>query len=185
MKKITFLLSGIIIFFSAQQLNSQTFDWESATDNGATVTQTVGGVTATVSAVRQGGFEDINLINGSGFEGTSANVVFADGGSNESLTVSFSSPISILKMRLFEAGTDPGFINWTFTPSGGGNSPITHSINNSNSAEYTFNWINVNSFTITRQDTGVDEFGLDDIILGTPCTDPDVPTVTSFSNFSL
>ncbi|APY08848.1 hypothetical protein BWZ20_11290 [Winogradskyella sp. J14-2] len=163
MKKIYptyyFLLFSIISF-------SQTFDWESATDTGNGISQTVSGITATFTSSYSS--DDSKLINGNGFAGSSGNVVYTyQTDSGESATVSFSSPVDITSVYALAPYTFSGTRTYTFTPSGGSNSSVNQDLTYGMGSTVTLNWTNVSSFTITSS-IGDDSFGLDDIVFTTP-----------------
>lgn len=150
-----FLLISIFSF-------AQTFDWESATDTGNGITQTVSGITATFTSSYSA--DDAKLIDGGGFSGSSGNVVYTyQTDSGESATVTFSSPIDITSVYTLAAYSYSGTRTYTFTPSGGSNSSVDQDLTYGTGATITLNWTNVTSFTITSS-IGSDSFALDDIV---------------------
>ncbi|WP_449405561.1 immunoglobulin domain-containing protein, partial [Mesonia oceanica] len=177
MKKITFLLSGLLLFFSAQQLSSQTvFDWETAADNGSSITQTVNGITATVT----NSSTNIDLVNGGGFAGSSGVVVYNPSPNQDSsITVSFSQAVDLKSIFALDADASGGS-TWTFTPNGGSNSPVSEPIAANSGKTVDLNWTNINSVTITSSQ-GNESFALDNVTLALPCSPPDVPTLTATS----
>ncbi|WGH75408.1 T9SS type A sorting domain-containing protein [Tenacibaculum tangerinum] len=192
MKKITFLLSGLFLLFSAQQLSSQTiFDWETATDNGANITQVVNGITATVT----NSSGNIDIIAVGGFAGSSGIIVFnPTANEDSSMTVSFSQAVNLESVFGFDAD-GAGGSTWTFTPTGGSNSPVSEPISASTGKTVNLNWTNVTSLTITST-LSVESFALDNITLAAPNTAPviaattagqtvnDNSTITPFSNIT-
>jgi hypothetical protein len=176
MKKIT-LLCSLFLLLHFVNLSGQNFDWESGTDNGANVTQTVSGITATVTS--NDGIVD--LLNAGGFDGTSGNLVFSNSGSETNMTITFDSSVNISTIYLFTA--DSGNGDWTLTPTGGTNSPVNESVPGSGGVLSTLNWTNVTAISITNTSGGTNNpyFGIDEITITSPCTDPDVPTVSATS----
>jgi hypothetical protein len=144
---------------------SQTFDWETATDTGSGITQTVSGVTATFTSSYSN--DDSKLVNGGGFSGSSGFLVYTyQTDSGDSATVTFSSPVDITSIYALSAYSFSGTRTWTFTPSGGSNSITNQDITYGTGSTVTVNWTNVNSFTITSS-VGDDSFGLDNIVFST------------------
>ena len=154
---------------------SQTFDWETAVDNGPTVSQSVNGVTAIFSTTAG----DADLVHGAGFSGSSGNVVLPEFSSDGTVTVSFSTAVNIESIYAFDGVGAPS-TNWTFTPSGGNNSAVVEFIPMNQGATVTVNWNAVTSFTISTIEGFYGALAIDDIILTTAptCSEPDVPTVT-------
>lgn len=149
---------------------SQTFDWETAVDNGNNIVQTVSSITATFTASN----DIVTLINGGGFAGSSGNVAFVDYPGAASATVSFSTPIDLLTLYAFNADDNVG-ATWTFTPTGGSNSNVVQYISATTGSTVTLNWTNITSFTITSTIPN-EYFGLDNIKLG---------STLSVENFSI
>ena len=150
---------------------SQTFDWETASNSGSGIVQTVSGITATFTTSAN----DQTLVNGGGFAGSSGNIVVpANLNSSVSATVSFSAPVDIATVFGLDADGS-GSSTWTFTPSGGSNSSVDQFISTLSSGTATLNWTSVNSFTITNSQ-GNESFGIDDIILGTTLSINDFTT---------
>lgn len=156
---------SILICLLSLQAFSQTFDWESAVDNGDNATQTVNGVTATVTTnIITSITDNIAVLEfWSGASGTSGKTVLTPAINNSnSLTVTFSAPIDIATIYAFDADRITGQV-WTFTPIGGSNAAVSQRIQNDMGSTLTVNWTNVTSFTITSAG-GNDTFGLDDIV---------------------
>ncbi len=157
--------------------NSQNFGWETATDNGATVTETINGVTATVS----NSSSDVQLRSDfNGFGGTSGNIVarqftfvttFYD--------FDFSAPVNIISIYVVEADGTQGPSNWVLTPTGGSNSAVVFPITDIQGKQVTVNWQGVTSFRLERQDGNVDTFAIDTIELGTSVSAPTVSTTAA------
>ncbi|MFD2826816.1 beta strand repeat-containing protein [Leeuwenhoekiella polynyae] len=160
-----------------QQLSSQTvFDWETATDNGTSITQTVNGITATVTNAST----NIDLVYGEGFAGSSGVVIYNPSPNQDSsITVSFSQAVDLKSIFALDADASVGS-TWTFTPNGGSNSPVSEPIPANLGKTVDLNWTNINSVTITSSQ-GNESFALDNVTLALPCTSPDVPTVTATS----
>ena len=171
MKKNTFLF---ILFTACFLLNfntySQTFDWETATDVGATVTHTVSGITATVSSSNNA----INLVDAGNINGTSGKVVFtANNNDNTNATISFSTSVNIATINAFDSQLS-GSSTWTFTPVGGSDSAVTASVTGT-VATVVLNWTGITGIVVTSSD-GNDSFGFDDIVLGAGTAAPTVIT---------
>ncbi|MFT4764322.1 MAG: hypothetical protein ACI9OH_001416 [Oleispira sp.] len=138
---------------------ARTFDWETGVDNGATATQTVSGVTATFTTSNSAA----SLIDGGGFGGSTANIVFTQyANESTSVTVAFSSAININSVFAFDADGAAGS-TWTFTPTGGSNSNVVQAISSSTGSTVTLNWTGVTSFTVTSSQ-GAETFGFDNIV---------------------
>ena len=149
--KITLLL---IIFISISTLNAQiTFEWETAIDNGDNVSETIDGITATLS-----GLPDIDIVDCGGCFGSTNNLVVSQGTTDgTSVIFTFSEPINVNSILAIDGnGND---IDYMFTPSGGNNDIVTASLI-SGSISVTLNWIDVTSITITS--TG-SLFGFDNL----------------------
>jgi len=141
--------------------NVGVFDWETATDNGTTVIQTVNGITATVTN------NNVDIYDARGFGGSTGNIINGYG----TTTVSFNNPINISALRAFDY--DMGSTRtWTFTPTGGSNSPVVISVDDYNGTDVPLNWNGVTSFTITTGGWGI---SLDNIVFA---SDP----LVAFSN---
>ena len=140
-------------------LNAQTtFDWDTnSTDNGDNITETIDGITATFT----GPTTDTTILNAGGFGGSSGNIVTITSTfliANE-ITFSFSEPVDVTSILALD-GTRSD-IDYTFTPTGGTNSPITESLTDG-TASVTLNWTEVTSFTVTSTGAG---FAFDDLII--------------------
>lgn len=153
-----FLLFSIFSF-------AQTFDWETATDTGNGITQTVAGITATFTSSYSP--DDAKLVNAGGASGSSGNVVYTyQTDSGESATVTFSSPIDITSVFTLSAYNYTGTRTYTFTPSGGNNSNVNQNTTFGTGVTVPLNWTNISSFTITSSN-GADSFSIDDIVFST------------------
>ncbi len=172
MKKTIFLLPFLLFIFFYNFSFSQTFDWESATDLGATVTETKGApaITATVST----SFNDAQLVNGSGFDGSSGNIVFtSNANDSSSLTITFSTAVNVLSIFTFIGDGDAvAGTTMDFTPTGGSNSVVTEFITQGAGEVVTLNWTGVTEIIITVNGGGNETFAIDDILLGTANTAP-------------
>ncbi len=176
MKKLLltlFLLLPFILF-------AQTFTWETATEIGesqATIVQeTVSDITVTVTTADAGGGRYIQLFASAGFGGASGNVVMASVTNIQTITFTFSESVDILTIYAVNAsGSYDG--TWTYTPTGGSNSPVNDTIAKATGQTVTLNWTNVTSFTVTKSEE-LSGFAFDDLILG----DASLPVeLTSFS----
>jgi hypothetical protein len=150
---------------------SQTFDWETAVDNGTNVTQTVGSITATVTTSNN----DAQSVNGGGFDGSSGIVVFTQNSdASTSLTITFSQSVDIASIFTFLADADSGAETLVdFTPTGGSNSVVTEGISQTAGEIVILNWTGITAITLTVNGGGFESFGIDDIVLGTTLSNPD------------
>ena len=130
-------------------LPSLVFNWADATLNGDNITQTVAGVTATVSK-SSGTFNVLPNLLGVG--GSIGNVIGSPG-LNTSLydvTFNFSSKVDLKSIYLYN-NVVTNLLNRpevTLTPNGGENI-ITQELSGVTGQEITLNWEDVTSFTIT------------------------------------
>ncbi len=176
MKKLLlalFLLLPFILF-------AQTFTWETATEIGeyqATIVQeTVSDITVTVTTADAGGGRYIQILASGGYGGASGNVVMASVTNIQTITFTFSESVNILTIYAVNASGDYDG-TWTFTPTGGSNSPVIDTISKATGQTVTLNWTNVTSFTVTKSEE-LSGFAFDDLILG----DASLPVeLTSFS----
>ncbi|MFD2113533.1 DUF4347 domain-containing protein, partial [Thiorhodococcus fuscus] len=139
-------------------LTTNTFDFSSVTTGTAngrqTISQTVEGVTATVSS----NINDVKVNDYSNFGGTSGNVANNENGDTTAevttLTVTFSSATNVTSFVVGTSYGDTGANSeyYVLTPSGGANSAVNTSISNidSESSTVTVNWTGVTSFTFQR-----------------------------------
>ncbi|WBX76353.1 Ig-like domain-containing protein [Tenacibaculum ovolyticum] len=164
MKKITFLLFFCCVVGKVSY--SQTYDWTGAVDTGATVTQTVSGVLATVSSSTG----DVQLIDAAGFGNTIGNFVFEGSGST-SLTITFASAINVASIFAVDADASGG-TTWVFTPTGGSNSVVNEPISAAVGETVNLNWTDVTVITITNIGNTVEFFAIDAIILAASNTAP-------------
>jgi hypothetical protein len=177
MKKNTFLLIFLSTFFIFNNHSySQTFNWETATDNGATVSEIKSGITATVA----GSFSGINLFAANGMGGTSGNVVVNEfTNENTSATISFSSAQNVATINAVD-GELTGSSSWTFTPVPlGANTAITTAITGT-VATVVLNFTSVTSVIITSSQApnNKDTFAFDDVVLGSGTTVPSALTLS-------
>ncbi len=169
MKKIS---SGML-FLAAQvyaaNIYALTFDWEAATDDGETVSQTVSGYVATVSTSSADAYlEDLSPLGGS-----TGKSVTAEDINISSMTVTFSTPINLDTAFVFKTSSFSG--NWVFTPAGGSNAVVNQAISTSGTT-VNLNWIDVTGFTITNPADSTDTFGVDDLDF-TPPPPPHVQSI--------
>ncbi|WP_272149914.1 T9SS type A sorting domain-containing protein [Tenacibaculum aiptasiae] len=172
MKKTTLLCTLFIMCFINFSYSQTIFDWETATDNGANVTQTKDGILVTVTSSSN----DVDVTNGGGLDGSTANVVFASSFSPTSMTFSFDTTVNVTSIYSFTATNSGGSADWVFTPTGGSNSAVTETIPATSGVNVSLNWVGITSFTITRSGGGTSPFAFDNITLtATPAnTDPTI-----------
>ncbi|WP_052158229.1 InlB B-repeat-containing protein [Lacinutrix jangbogonensis] len=144
---------------------SQTFDWESVSFNGTNyVRQTVAGIQAECT----NSSNDVTVLNGGGFAGTTGNIIVS-GQPVNSITVTFSAPINIQSIYAFDGNAAAG--SRTFSPTGGANSNVVAILALGAGSTVNVNWTGVTSFTITESSGGLARFAIDDIVF-TPYTVP-------------
>lgn len=155
MKKIIFILTILTLFIGT--VRAQTiFGWETATDTGATITETINDITVTLS-----GDPDLELFSGNGFGGTSGDVALTQN-TITSVTFTFDQPIVVNSIIPIDAnGTN---VDYIFTPTGGSNVPVTTSLILGEAPTVNLNWVNVTSFTVTASGAA---FGFDDLSVDT------------------
>lgn len=157
MKKYILLI--VILALSFNSVSAQTvFGFETATDTGATITETINDITVTLSG--DSGLE-ILTNNPSGFGGTTGNVALTQNVIT-SVTFTFSQPVVVNSLIAIEALA--GSVDYTFTPTGGSNSPVIALLTSGETSPVNLNWVNVTSFTVTS--TGA-AFGFDDLSVDT------------------
>ena len=148
-KKITFLIFFVLISFST--INAQTtfgFDSGTQSSNGVdTVTETVDGITMTIT-----GLPSHFIFDGMGVGGSTGNIVLCFAGTTSPITYTFSEPVTVNSILAFEGTVPNADIEYTFTPTGGSNSPVTTTLisDGANAAWATpnLNWTDVTSFTV-------------------------------------
>ena len=145
MKKITILLVMLSLAFNV--VSAQTvFGWETATASGDTTTETVDGIMLTLTNDNVGAGMTIPT-NWGGWMGTTDNVV--NSGSTTSVTFTFDQPVDVNSILPLEANTASK--DYTFTPTGGSNSPVVVSLvgGAAPGGDVNLNWTNITSFTVT------------------------------------
>ncbi|WP_298541766.1 Ig-like domain-containing protein [uncultured Aquimarina sp.] len=172
-----FIYLTIAVFTNVQ---AQNFTWSTASDAGTTVSETVNGITATVSTSNS----DAQVVNGSGFDGSSGNVVFTQNAdTSTSLTITFSQAVDVASIFAFIADNDSGAdSSVVFTPTGGSNSAVTEGISQFAGEVVSLNFTGVTAITLTESGGGFETFGIDEIVIGIPnsapiATAPSAPTV--------
>ncbi|MFL1895828.1 gliding motility-associated C-terminal domain-containing protein [Aquimarina sp. 2-A2] len=146
-------------------VQAQNFTWETGIDNGNTVSETVNGVTATVSSSSG----NVGITDARGHAGSTGKIVF-EGEGSETFTIAFDSPLDIESIFAIDLDRQGGN-TWVFTPTGGFNSVVTEPVG-SVGETVTLNWTNVTVITITITSGGRENYGVDDIILSPPNTAP-------------
>lgn len=141
--KINHLIVLIILLFQFPNIIAQTtFEWETATDNGDNVTEIIDGITATFS-----GLPDITITDCAGCFGSTNNLVVSDGTTDGmNVTFTFSEPVIVNSILAIDGNS--ANIDYTFTPTGGTNSPVVASLING-SLSVDLNWTEITSFTVT------------------------------------
>ncbi|KGL63876.1 choice-of-anchor D domain-containing protein [Polaribacter sp. Hel1_85] len=147
-----------------EAVNSETFDWETATDNGNDITQTVDGITATVTTTNLDG---LDLVNASGESGTSGNVITMSSDLTElgSITVTFSELVNLSTIYIYNDITpgnpDPIDLDITIT---GGDSSVNATLTDKTGDLINLNWNDITSIKISSANFTDFKIALDDII---------------------
>ncbi|WP_330444583.1 T9SS type A sorting domain-containing protein [Flavivirga abyssicola] len=157
MKKATCLFAILTLVINIVGAQTQTvFDFDTNAEvNGNDITETINGITLTVSDAGISLFD-----SGIGFGGVTGNVVLSSG-TTTSVTFSFNRGVAINSIIPIDVnGTNT---NLTFTPTGGDNSPVTVLLEGGAAPEETvaLNWVNVTSFTVSSM--GSIQFLFDDL----------------------
>ena len=165
----------LLFLLTMSTLNAQiTFEWETAVDNGDNVSETISGITATLS-----GLPDIDIVNCGGCFGSTNNLVVSQLTTNgTSVTFTFSEPSEVTSILAIDGNGSS--IDYTFTPTGGSNSAVVASLI-SGSASVNLNWTDVTSFTITSSGS---LFGFDNLVVNSSLSTPDysVEAINIFPN---
>ncbi|MFI0431061.1 T9SS type A sorting domain-containing protein [Mariniflexile sp. HMF6888] len=151
-KKITLLSAFFILSAVTAQTN---FGWETA--EVSLITETISGITTTVTMVGSGDSGIVDIGESSGNIATSS--IKPPGTPISTAIFNFSEPININSIVALEGvGAD---IDYTFTPSGGTNPIVVASLVNG-VASVNLNWTDVTSFTVTSSGS---IFGFDDLLI--------------------
>lgn len=129
-------------------IESETFDWETATDNGTTVTQTVADVTATYEVSNDSA--NLNTTYGNA-NGTSGYVLDNSQPAIYTVTITFNEQIDISTVYAVNDGGS-GNVDFTFTPdnvASTNNSAVIKTLTDSTGDTVNLNWNDISSFTVT------------------------------------
>lgn len=175
MNKITFLFTFLFLGY----LNAQTtFNWDTEdvsmnnSNNGDPVTQTIKGVVLTFTGATNTGYGPFGNYGGSTDNVVSSSLAPPDEQINlSSVSFSFSEAADVLSIQaidynaLYESefNSNPTNVDFTFTPIGGSNSPITATLTNGY-GNVALNWTDVTSFTVSRTDNVGTVFMFDNIV---------------------
>ncbi len=134
-----------------EAIDSEVFDWEDAVDNGANVTQTVDGVTATVTTSNASG---IDLADNGDENGSTGNVLFNAGGLGlYTITVTFDKKVDLSNINLYndvELPFELVPILITITANNSDANPsVDKTLTGFTGDIINLNWNDVNSFTIS------------------------------------
>ncbi len=157
MKQI-YILSILSLLFTMTSGAQTTFDWENGSTDGVTVQQTVNTITVTFTPNTTVPF----FVNGIGFAGSEGFAV-ATRPNDTGATITFSQPINVQTIFAFEGEINAPDVEWTFTPSGGSNSPVAEIITQGAGVHVNVNWTAVTGFTVVSAN-GLDQFGFDNIV---------------------
>ncbi len=146
MKNFASLFALLTLAFNT--VSAQTlFGWEAAVASGDATTETIDGITTTLTNDNVGAGIAIPT-NWGGWQGSSGNVVST--GSTTSVTFTFSEAVDVHSILPMDASS--ATIDYTLTPSGGSNSPVVVSLTSGGApglVPVELNWTNVTSFTVT------------------------------------
>lgn len=134
------------------------FDWENATDNGTTITQTVNSITATFTTSTS----DPDWRNGGGFAGSTGFAVASTSTQDTFVSITFSSPIDVENIFVFNGDNSNPDADWTFFPTGGTNSNVVANVQGLVGRTVTLDWTDVTQIFITSA-SGLEWFGVDEI----------------------
>jgi hypothetical protein len=137
------------------------FTFETALDNGDNITETVDGVGLTVNTVPL--TTSIKVLNGGGLGGSTDNLMYTSA-QVTSMTFTFDQAVDVTSILALEAVGGAG-ANWTFTPTGGSNSPVVAAIVTNQGTAVDLNWTGVTAFTVTS-DSGTAYFAFDNLQVG-------------------
>lgn len=153
-KSILFL---VLLTLCLQAVRAQTvFGFETASVVGPTITETITDITVTLS-----GDPDLELFDPNGFGGTNGMVALTQN-TITSVTFTFDQPLVVNSIIAIESFGNS--VDYTFTPTGGSNSPVTVSLTDGAVPTINLNWVNVTSFTVTAAGAA---FGFDDLSVDT------------------
>ncbi|KGL63158.1 T9SS type A sorting domain-containing protein [Polaribacter sp. Hel1_85] len=143
-----------------QAVNDETFDWETATDNGNNITQTVNDITATVTTSN---IDGLDLVDANGGGSTSGNVITMSSNLTElgTITVTFSELVDLSSIYLYNDITS-GSLDLTITSDGG--SSVNSTLTNTTGNLITLGWNDVTSIKISSNNFTDFKVAIDDII---------------------
>ncbi len=168
-RKITFIIAILFAFFSCskeevkpEEVNSITFNWDTAPieDGSGVVTETINGITVTVSTSASVGHFRL-----SNTDGSIGNVVLSYH-KETSITFTFNKPVMVTSILALARPNLP--IEFTFTPSDDTNAIVKKVLirgENVASASVILNWSLVSSFTVSSLET---LYGFDHLIVVDP-----------------
>lgn len=156
---VTLFIGGILF----QTLQAQTtFNWDTnvTNDNPEVVSETIDGITVTfTSGPNISSTEENTIIEFGGMFGNIVTTATQPPISATECSFSFSEPVEVNSIVALEGiGQD---IDYTFTPIGGNNSPITVSLFQGG-AIANLNWTDVTSFTVTSTQAW---YGFDNLLI--------------------
>lgn len=179
MKKFFTLLALSLVnlnFLSAQI----TFGWETATENGNTITETIDGITVTYTGTNDE-VSDLFINTPSGYCGSSNKVIW-ENTLTTLVTFSFDQPVDIISILPMNGNMLSN--TYTFTPQeGSSNSPVVVSVVNGCAPTVELNWTNVTSFTVTTPTNN--QFGFDNLVVLKYCSESiGIDTRTECNSFT-
>ena len=155
--KLQSLLLVLTMLLSINASSQTVFDLSAGTTTDSTptsVSETLDGVTITITALTSGSANTIFVATGAGY-GT--NGVVAHNGSstdNEAMNITFDTAVDVASIHV--NATNSYTRTWTFTPTGGSNSAVMDTRNFSKGPhEITLNFTGVTAISITSSSAGV------------------------------
>ena len=179
MKKITLTLPLILILcmlsFNFKTHAQDTFNFESGVDNGNNITQTVSGITVTVTNIAVGvDFASGTHVGGSGLSAVLSTSTLAP------TTITFSAPVDITSILIgdnTEGFLSLDFINISANHCSGNPTVQQSGFDHSRGSNVMLNWTKVTSFTIDSSDSSEHLWPVIDNIVFTAATPNNAPAL--------
>lgn len=184
MKKNTILITLLLTLAFNPASAQIVFDFDTnavvnSVPNGTEVSETISGVTLTISDTVDpfGDPDNITLIDGNGAAGTTGKNVST--GDTSTVTFTFSEAVDVHSVLVRDR--NGGTLDLTFAPTGGSNAvvvvPLVNGLATNNIAS--LNWTEVTSFTVTSTGPSGEDYAFDDLSI-TPVSLPAPVTLFNF-----
>lgn len=152
MKKITHLIAVVVLTLCFNPVCGQTvFDWETSIDNGPDVTETVDGITVTVTSPGTSGISQDADYGNAMYGGVEGLAIARANITTDPVIFTFSEPVDVHTILVVEAAFSN--MNWTFSTTDGTNADKVISFTNSDGiaseSPVSLNWTGVTSFSVT------------------------------------